>query len=111
FYEELTEHLGFLRSSDEYKVMALASFGEPRYRDEFRRHVRLGADGDYEVLRRDPSEWLGPRRERGGPLEQHHFDVARSLQEALEETVLGMTRWLHAATGAEHLCLAGGVAL
>src|SRR5690606_24045463 len=31
FYEELTEHLGFLRSSDEYKVMALASFGEPRY--------------------------------------------------------------------------------
>ena len=42
-YEKVTQHLGFLHSSDEYKVMALASFGKPRYVDEFRDIVRAGA--------------------------------------------------------------------
>src|SRR3954451_13520727 len=44
-YEEVTEHLGFLRSSDEYKVMALASYGSPAYLDVFRRSVRTPGDG------------------------------------------------------------------
>ncbi|HKC75328.1 MAG TPA: carbamoyltransferase N-terminal domain-containing protein, partial [Chloroflexota bacterium] len=44
-YEQVTEYLGFLHSADEYKVMALASFGRPRYVTDFRAIVQLGADG------------------------------------------------------------------
>src|SRR4051812_26871056 len=44
FYETLTEHLGFLRSSDEYKVMALASYGTPRMAEALRRHVYATGD-------------------------------------------------------------------
>ncbi|MBD0323180.1 MAG: carbamoyltransferase, partial [Aldersonia sp.] len=47
FYEELTEHLGFARSSDEYKVMAMASYGKPRYLDRFRELV-TSFDGGFE---------------------------------------------------------------
>ena len=46
-YEDLTEHLGFLRSSDEYKVMALASYGKPRQLADFRELVRATDDGGF----------------------------------------------------------------
>jgi len=110
-YEKVTEHLGFLHSADEYKVMALASFGEPRYLDRFREVVRLQGDGNYTVAPLCLEAWFGPARRRGEPLEQRHYDLARSLQAVLEETVLALARWLHEATGADDLCLAGGVAL
>ena len=48
-YEELTEHLGFRRSSDEYKVMALASYGTPRFLDAFRAAIRTVTTGGFEV--------------------------------------------------------------
>lgn len=110
-YEEVTDHLGFLRSSDEYKVMALASFGKPTHVDAFRGVLKYHGDGDYTVERADWSALLGPARERGGPTEQRHMDIAHSLQVVLEETVLRMAQWLHEATGARNLVLAGGVAL
>lgn len=110
-YEAVTGWLGFLHSSDEYKVMALASFGAPRYLDAFREIVRYRGDGHYTVADPHLVERFGPPRERGGPLEQRHFDIAASLQRVLEETVLEMARWLHARTGLTKLCMAGGVAL
>lgn len=110
-YEEVTAYLGFLHSSDEYKVMALASFGEPRYLEDFRDIIRLGQNGQYTLAPRQLSERFGPARQRGGPLEQRHFDIARSLQLALEEAVLCLADWLHEATGEENLTMAGGVAL
>ncbi|HXV57721.1 MAG TPA: carbamoyltransferase N-terminal domain-containing protein, partial [Gaiellaceae bacterium] len=48
-YEEVTAHLGFRRSSDEYKVMAMASYGRPAFLDEFRRAVRATGDGGFRV--------------------------------------------------------------
>jgi carbamoyltransferase len=110
-YEDVTRHLGFLRSSDEYKVMALASYGEPRHADAFRELVRLGDDGGYEVSDRPLEQVFGPAREREAPFEPRHFDLARSLQLVTEEAVLRMVGWLRGATGADRLCLAGGVAL
>jgi carbamoyltransferase len=110
-YEEVTNYLGFLHSSDEYKVMALASFGTPRYAPLFRDIVQYRQDGEYEIM---PVDWIklfGPSRERGGELSQLHFDIARSLQHVLEDTVLQMVGWLHRETSVENLCLAGGVAL
>ncbi len=110
-YEEVTGHLGFLHSSDEYKVMALASFGKPAYLDEFRQIIDLQGNGQYTIGPRRLAERFGPARQRGGPLEQRHYDVAHSLQVALEETVLELARWLHATTKEPNLALAGGVAL
>src|ERR671933_504231 len=110
-YEEVTDYLGFLRSSDVYKVMALASFGTPRYRDDFQAIVRLQDGGQYMIEPARLEERFGPRRRRGELLEQRHYDIAHSLQVVLEETVLELLRWLHTATGLDRLCLAGGVAL
>jgi carbamoyltransferase len=110
-YERVTSHLGFLHSSDEYKVMALAAMGQPRHADALARHVRVGADGMYEVDQFDLEDVFGPRRERGAPMGQSHFDIAASLQQVLERTVLSLAGWLRQATGEANLAMAGGVAL
>jgi carbamoyltransferase len=109
-YEQVTDYLGFLHSSDEYKVMALASYGDPVYANEFRRLISLSGGG-YEIRKPDLREMFGPSRTRGGPLEKQHFDIARSLQLVLEECAIELSRWLHDETGADNLAMAGGVAL
>lgn len=110
-YERVTRHLGFLHSSDEYKVMALASYGEPTRIDVFRDMVRTDREGGYRVAQIDLESVLGPARVRGGAFEAEHFNIARSLQAVLEETVLTMTEWLANETGERNLTMAGGVAL
>jgi carbamoyltransferase len=110
-YEQVTEYLGFLHSSDEYKVMALASFGKPRFVSEFRAMVHLGGNGQYAIDPPRLAERFGPPRLRGGPLEPRHHDIAHSLQVVLEETVLELARWLHKESRCDDLCMAGGVAL
>lgn len=110
-YEQITTYLGFLHSSDEYKVMALASFGKNHYVEDFREIVRVNGNGQYTVLPLRLTERFGPARRRGEPLEERHYHIAHSLQTVLEETVLGLAQWLHRTTNADKLCLAGGVAL
>jgi carbamoyltransferase len=108
-YEDLTAHLGFLRSSDEYKVMALASYGEPRFLDQIREKVRPVPGG----FRTDPVDWnqLAPARTAGGELTGAHADLAASVQRRLEEVLLALAGELHARTGDRVLALAGGTAL
>jgi carbamoyltransferase len=110
-YERVTSHLGFLNSSDEYKVMALASYGTPRYADRFRSILRWRDDGGYEILPHDLTELVGPARSPKAPFGAEHFDIASSLQVVLEEAGLWLATWLHRRTGEQALCLAGGVAL
>jgi len=110
-YERVTEYLGFLPSSDEYKVMALASFGSPVYLPEFQEIVQVEADGCYTIGPLNLEERFGPARRRGEPLEARHFDVAHALQKTVEEAVLQLADWLHEASGSDNLCMAGGVAL
>ncbi len=110
-YEQVTGYLGFLPSSDEYKVMALASFGRPRYLSIFREIVQVGSNGQYTIQPVQLEESFGPARMKGGPLEQRHYDIAHSLQVALEETALELADWLYQVTHADNLCMAGGVAL
>ncbi|MFJ8510469.1 carbamoyltransferase [Streptomyces avermitilis] len=109
-YEELTEHLGFLRSSDEYKVMALASYGEPRFLSRLRPYVHATGDGGF---RAHGLGWaaLTPPRAKGEPWTQDHADLAASTQAVLEEVVLELVHWLHREAGGETLAMAGGVAL
>jgi carbamoyltransferase len=109
-YESVTEHLGFLRSSDEYKVMALASYGRPRHLDELRELVRATGDGGFVAEIPDWSAWVPPR----APADdwgQPHADLAASVQHRLEEVLVDLARWLHDQTGERTLTMAGGTAL
>ncbi|MFR0354895.1 carbamoyltransferase family protein [Streptomyces sediminimaris] len=110
FYEDLTQHLGFLRSSDEFKVMALASYGTPRYLDALREYV--GPDGPGRFRAR-PVPWasLVPPRPADAGWTQDHADLAASAQACLEEVLLALAGRLHENTGEDVLTLAGGVAL
>ncbi|MDQ3978512.1 MAG: carbamoyltransferase [Actinomycetota bacterium] len=109
-YEEVTEHLGFRRSSDEYKVMALAAYGRPAFLPELRQAVRATGDGGFVVEPLDLAT-LVKRRGRGEPVTGDHADLASSVQLRLEEVLLELARWLYGQTGQKALTLAGGVAL
>jgi carbamoyltransferase len=109
-YEELTEHLGFHRSSDEYKVMALASYGSPTMLDRVRE--RIGYEGEG-LVRASGVDWksLTEPCRKGEEPTREHADLAASVQAAMEEALLGVLGWLHLRTGKRHLTMAGGVAL
>jgi carbamoyltransferase len=110
-YEELTAHLGFRRSSDEYKVMAMASYGRPRHADHLADRVRATGDGGF---RTEPVDWatLAQALPCGGHgWTEDHADLAASVQRVVEDVLLDLARWLHAQTGEHRLTMAGGVAL
>jgi carbamoyltransferase len=111
-YEEVTAHLGFLRSSDEYKVMALASYGRPRHLERLRESMYATSDGGF-VVESIPLDTLcKPRHPDSEEWGADHADLAASVQRRLEEVLLDLAVWLHgAAGGAPALALAGGVAL
>jgi len=110
-YERLTTHLGFLHSSDEYKVMALASYGKPTFVKDFREIIKIGSNGQYTIENENFVERFGLARPCDTPFTGHHFNLAHSLQLVLEESVLEITNWLQESTKQDNLCLAGGVAL
>jgi len=130
-YAALTAYLGFEVNHGEYKVMGLAALGKPIFKDEFMKLVRYGADGSYALelehfAHHTDTEMgfspkmetlLGPRREAGkawdmnSPEDQRYANIASSLQWVTEEIMLTLARHARTATGADALCLAGGVAL
>ncbi|MCW2653296.1 MAG: carbamoyltransferase [Mycobacterium sp.] len=110
-YESLTEHLGFKRSSDEYKVMAMGSYGKPSYADRLRELVYSCGDGTF---RTEPVHWTrftAPRGRGDTGLDPAHADLACSVQRVLEEVLSDLVSWLRGRSASETLCLAGGVAL
>ncbi|MEV0164816.1 carbamoyltransferase family protein [Nonomuraea fuscirosea] len=109
-YEDVTEHLGFLRSSDEYKVMAMASYGDPRHLEALREVIYTTGDGGFRV---EPVDWnvYAKALPKGAAWTSDHADLAASVQARLEEVLLELVRWLYERTGARRLALAGGVAL
>src|SRR5918998_525847 len=109
-YEELTAHLGFRRSSDEYKVMAMASYGEPSFLDAFRELLRPDGEGGFSV---GPIDFgaFAPALAPGAEFTPAHAALAASVQRRLEEILLELAGWLHERTGDRDLVMAGGVAL
>ncbi|RKQ93900.1 carbamoyltransferase [Solirubrobacter pauli] len=109
-YEELTAHLGFRRSSDEYKVMAMASYAEPSFLEDFRRLVRADGAGGFCV---DPIDFsrFAPALPPDGAWGPEHAALASTVQARLEEVLIELATWLQAQTGDRDLVLAGGVAL
>jgi carbamoyltransferase len=109
-YEEATAHLGFKRSSDEYKVMALASYGQPRHLGALRDLMRVTGEGGFTIT---PIPWsaFAPPVAPDQPWRIEHADLAASVQARLQEMLLDLACWLHATTGDRYLTMAGGVAL
>ncbi|MGA0530405.1 carbamoyltransferase [Hansschlegelia sp. KR7-227] len=125
-YSAFTYYAGFKVNSGEYKVMGLAPYGEPRFTQAILDHlIDVKPDGSYRMnldyfdyctgLRMTNAKFDalfgGPPRKPEQRLTQREMDLAASVQAALEEIVLRMTRALHADYGIDNLCLAGGVAL
>lgn len=124
-YSAFTQFLGFKVNSGEYKMMGLAPYGQPKYKDAILEHlVKLGKDGSIR-LQMDKfafvakqamageafSELFGPPRKPESPIAARDLDLARSVQAVTEEAVLRMVTTAHQLTGEENLCMAGGVAL
>ena len=136
FYTAFTQLLGFPHYGDEYKVMGMAAYGEPRYVDELAKVIRPTADGlfklDLDYFRRGTkgvisygedhipvvqpmfsekmAKQFGPPRDNGTALTDYHKDLAASVQKITEDTIFHMLRNLQQKTGLENLCIAGGVA-
>ncbi|HEX2862852.1 MAG TPA: carbamoyltransferase N-terminal domain-containing protein [Lacunisphaera sp.] len=124
-YSAFTQHAGFRVNSGEYKLMGLAPYGRPQFAELIRRELLdLRDDGSFRLnlacfgflegqamTNARFSALFGPPRRPGEPLVQHHCDLAASIQNVTEEIVLRLAHTLHALTGEENLCLAGGVAL
>jgi carbamoyltransferase len=134
FYQALTQYLGFPHYGDEYKVMGLAPYGRPMFMDQMREIVKLEADGGFRLelgyfrhhRERIDYEWssgspevgtlyspelealLGSARAKDAALEQHHRDIAHSVQAMYEEAFFHLLEHLHARYGSDRLTLAGG---
>jgi carbamoyltransferase len=125
-YSAFTYHAGFKVNSGEYKLMGLAPYGVPRFVDRILEHVvQLRDDGSFR-LNQNFFDYLGglvmtspafselfdgPPRRAEAPITQRELDLARSVQVVCEDIILRMARTAHRLTGAENLCMAGGVAL
>ncbi|MGH2396582.1 MAG: carbamoyltransferase family protein [bacterium] len=125
-YSAFTYYTGFKVNSGEYKVMGLAPYGEPKYVDRILNELMdLKEDGSFKLnmmyfnyldgltMTSQAFHQLfeGPPRTPETKLTQKEMDLARSIQAVCEEVMLRMARTVHARTGQENLCLAGGVAL
>ncbi|MCY0933934.1 carbamoyltransferase [Streptomyces sp. H34-S4] len=114
FYSAVTQHLGFEPFSDEFKVMGLAAYGEPRFAGVFDRILRLRPDGRYTVNLKglqSLERHLPPARRHGEPVEQVHMDIAKSAQLRLEQALVHIATHHARTTGLRRLCLAGGTFL
>ncbi len=125
-YSAFTYYTGFKVNSGEYKVMGLAPYGEPRFADVILdRLIDVKPDGSFRLdltyfdyctgLRmtnhRFDDLFGGPARQPHEPLRQRHMDLAASIQAVTEDIVVRLARAIQTDTGADNLCLAGGVAL
>lgn len=126
FYSAMTQYLGFKVNSDEYKVMGLAPYGEPRYAKLILENILdLKQDGSLilnldfmaypyglKMITHGMENLFGrPARGGGSEIEQFHMDVAASVQAVTTEAMLRLARHAKQVTGHDKLCLAGGVAL
>lgn len=137
FYQAFTQYLGLHRFGDEFKLMGLASYGEPRFKEELKDVVSLGDDLQFRLnldyfthhKRGVDMTWeegtpevggfwspkvaevFGPPREVGSEITARDEDLAASVQAVLEDIALEMLRRLHSRSGSKNLAMAGGVAL
>ncbi|MEM7357727.1 MAG: carbamoyltransferase C-terminal domain-containing protein [Pseudomonadota bacterium] len=134
FYQAMTQFLGFPHYGDEYKVMGLAPYGEPRFADQMDRILVKNIDGSFalsleyfqhhrqavgfewdngspkvsQLFGPKLAELFGPQRSSNEELTQHHFDIARSVQDAYERCFFHMLNKLHEEHHCDNVAIAGG---
>lgn len=135
FYTAFTQYLGFPHYGDEYKVMGLAPYGKPLYKEQVRKVINLTSDGLFklnlkyfnhtkkgvnmtwtdgipfvDVLYSDELiKEFGPIRSKEEELSQYHKDLASSVQAVTEEVIFHLAEHIRLKTKSENLCIAGGV--
>lgn len=124
-YSFITAYCGFEPNEGEFKVMGLAPYGRPRFREALGSLVEVFEDGSVRV-RADRFSWFrpsglhrphiqeafgGPPRESGEELSQRYADLAASVQLLVEESMIRLAAHAMRLTGEDRLCMAGGVAL
>lgn len=135
FYTAFTQYLGFPNYGDEYKIMGLGPYGEPKYVDQIRKLIQFLPNG---LFSWDQSYFVhptqagfhyennipnignlyslkfisefGPARKKDEELSQYHKDLAASVQRVTEELIFHIAAHLRKATSLDYLCFAGGVA-
>jgi carbamoyltransferase len=137
FYEAMTQFIGFPHYGDEYKVMGLAPYGQPRFVEQMKKIVRLKPDGSFELDLRffrhatgeganytvkdgipsggrlwsdELATMLGPARDPAAPLEQRERDIARSAQVTYENAFFHLLTALHARYKTDAVVISGGCA-
>ncbi len=125
-YSAFTYYTGFRVNSGEYKVMGLAPYGTPKYKDLIYKHlIEVKDDGSFKMnmsyfnytfgLQMTNNKFNklfgGPPRKPESKLKQKHMDLACSIQKVTEEVVLKIAKNVKKITNKKYLCLAGGVAL
>ena len=136
FYTAFTQLLGFPHYGDEYKVMGLAPYGEPKYVDQLKPLLKWTSNGLFKLdlsYFRSPAKGFvgygedhlpvvpalfgkkieaafGKARKKDEPLTQYHKDLAASVQRFTEETIFHILQHLQQKTGLKNVCIAGGVA-
>ena len=134
FYTAFTQYLGFPHYGDEYKVMGLAPYGDPKYVEQVSTFLPINEKGTYHFPIKDyrldggvvsypnhlPTvaplfgsrfeQVFGPQRQKGEELKQYHMDLAASVQCHCEQVIFHVLRRLHTLTGLDRVCIAGGVA-
>jgi carbamoyltransferase len=125
-YSAFTYYAGFRVNSGEYKVMGLAPYGEPKYKQLIYDYlIDVKEDGSFIMdmtyfnyavgltmtSKKFDNLFGGPPRKPESELTQKEMDLARSIQEVTEDIVLKMAKHVKKITGKKYLCLAGGVAL
>ncbi len=135
FYTAFTQFLGFPHYGDEYKVMGLAPYGEPKYVDKVKKLLKFLPNGlftwddsffiqptkaGFKYENHIPSvgnlysaafvKEFGPPRNNTEALSAYHKDLATSVQRVTEELIFYILRKLKERTGMKNICIAGGVA-
>ncbi len=137
FYSAFTQFLGFPKYGDEYKVMGLAAFGKPTYKDKLDDVVHLKSDGKFDLnleyfqhhIEGDQMQWhntaptfgrlysdklcdlFGPPADTQTEISLHHKDIAASVQAKYEEVLFHILNHAYQLSGCQNLCLSGGCAL
>lgn len=136
FYTAFTQLLGFPHYGDEYKVMGLAPYGEPKYVDKLKEVLIFDEDGFFHLNQKyfrsaksgiisygedhvpvvaplfssNMKEKFGAERKKDEPLTQYHKDLGASVQRITELLIFHILNALQKKTGMKNVCIAGGVA-
>ena len=128
FYSILTEYLGFIPSSEEWKLMGASSYGNPgKYYERLKKTVQLKEEGGFELDLKYFNHYqfyrpgmftsklielleLPPRNE-DEPISEKHYDLAASAQKVFEEIYFHLLSHLHRMTGLKKIVISGGAAL